>query len=230
MRTCPNGHQSAADDWCEVCGHRMAPAPGAGRHSPPPPSGGYGYPAPPGPTAPIPDDATAQAELCPRCRTPREERAQFCEECRHDFRTGAPGSFPPPHGGQGAAPLEYTNSGRTHLNRPAEPIPPQPATGDADWQLAPPGAPAHPQGPHQGRPYGATPEQSYPPAHGQPYPPQGGYPGGPAPYPGGASYGGPAGVHRLPPHQWHAARGAAAGGGDRHYGVDLLGALGEVPV
>ena len=24
MPTCPNGHQSVAEDWCEVCGHRMA--------------------------------------------------------------------------------------------------------------------------------------------------------------------------------------------------------------
>ena len=26
MPTCPNGHQSGSDDWCEVCGHRMAGA------------------------------------------------------------------------------------------------------------------------------------------------------------------------------------------------------------
>lgn len=32
MPTCPNGHQSVAEDWCEVCGHRMAGA------VPPPPS------------------------------------------------------------------------------------------------------------------------------------------------------------------------------------------------
>ncbi|MEU1025505.1 forkhead-associated protein, partial [Streptomyces sp. NPDC005904] len=46
MPTCPNGHQSGSDDWCEVCGHRMAgavpPPP-----PPPPPAAGYGYPPPP---------------------------------------------------------------------------------------------------------------------------------------------------------------------------------------
>ncbi|MFD5025704.1 FHA domain-containing protein [Streptomyces sp. NPDC058373] len=58
MPTCPNGHQSDADDWCEVCGHRMAgpgvpPGPGGPGGNvppppPPPPAPGYGYP-PPGP-------------------------------------------------------------------------------------------------------------------------------------------------------------------------------------
>ncbi|GAA4679106.1 hypothetical protein GCM10023347_37030 [Streptomyces chumphonensis] len=57
MPTCPNGHRSAADDWCEVCGHRMT-APGAPGAVPPPPPAppppapdgyGYGYPAPPPP-------------------------------------------------------------------------------------------------------------------------------------------------------------------------------------
>ncbi|MDX3357692.1 FHA domain-containing protein, partial [Streptomyces sp. ME01-24h] len=27
MSTCPNGHQSATDDWCEVCGIRMSAPP-----------------------------------------------------------------------------------------------------------------------------------------------------------------------------------------------------------
>ena len=37
MPTCPNGHQSGSDDWCEVCGHRMA---GAVPPPPPPPPAG----------------------------------------------------------------------------------------------------------------------------------------------------------------------------------------------
>ncbi|MBW1601144.1 FHA domain-containing protein [Streptomyces sp. JJ66] len=58
MPTCPNGHQSTSEDWCEVCGHRMAgPAPaGPGPLAPPPPQqhsagghDGYGYPSPPPP-------------------------------------------------------------------------------------------------------------------------------------------------------------------------------------
>lgn len=91
MPTCPNGHQSASDDWCEVCGHRMAAPTG----TPAAPSYGYGYP----PTG----EPTAQAELCPQCRTPREAMAPFCEECRYNFLTRTATSYTPvaPDAGQG---------------------------------------------------------------------------------------------------------------------------------
>ncbi|MEV7869016.1 FHA domain-containing protein [Streptomyces sp. NPDC088124] len=94
MPTCPNGHQSGSEDWCEVCGHRMA-GPGAPAGAapppppPPPPAPGYGYP-PPGGAA-----ATGQAELCPQCRTPREQMAPFCEECRWNFLTNTATSYTP---------------------------------------------------------------------------------------------------------------------------------------
>ncbi|MFE9843388.1 FHA domain-containing protein [Streptomyces goshikiensis] len=90
MPTCPNGHHSGSDDWCEVCGHRMAapsPAPSS-TGAPAAPSYGYGYP----PTA---GEPTAQAELCPQCRTPREAMAPFCEECRYNFLTRTATSYTP---------------------------------------------------------------------------------------------------------------------------------------
>ncbi|MFB7439400.1 FHA domain-containing protein [Streptomyces mirabilis] len=110
MPTCPNGHQSGSDDWCEVCGHRMAgavpPPP-----PPPPPAAGYGYPppgspppsgpgGPGGPGAPggrphlsaVPNQ---EPELCPQCRTPREGGAPFCEECRWNFLTNTATSYTP---------------------------------------------------------------------------------------------------------------------------------------
>ncbi|NLU66412.1 FHA domain-containing protein [Streptomyces sp. HNM0574] len=78
MPTCPNGHQSAADDWCDLCGHRIADAPsgppaGSVPPTPPPPpqgqGGGYGYPGPaaqqppapqpPAPGTPVPPGAPA---------------------------------------------------------------------------------------------------------------------------------------------------------------------------
>ncbi|MBT2447474.1 FHA domain-containing protein [Streptomyces sp. ISL-43] len=92
MPTCPNGHQSASDDWCEVCGHRMAAPTG----TPGAPSYGYGYP----PTG----EPTAQAELCPQCRTPREAMAPYCEECRYNFLTRTATSYTPvaPDAGPGA--------------------------------------------------------------------------------------------------------------------------------
>ncbi|GAA2089424.1 hypothetical protein GCM10009801_53730 [Streptomyces albiaxialis] len=127
MPTCPNGHQSAADDWCEVCGHRMthAPAAPAGAVPPPPPpppahGGGYGYPGPggpgqqggpppgpgvpgqgygyPGPGSPGGEQG-ARPELCPQCGTPREVQAPFCEECRYNFLTHSPTTYVP-HGQQ----------------------------------------------------------------------------------------------------------------------------------
>ncbi|MER5474699.1 FHA domain-containing protein [Streptomyces sp. NPDC002935] len=100
MPTCPNGHQSGSDDWCEVCGHRMAgavpPLP-----PPPPPGAGYAYPPPgsppPGPggrshLSAVPD---SEPELCPQCRTPREGAAPFCEECRWNFLTNTATSYTP---------------------------------------------------------------------------------------------------------------------------------------
>ncbi|MCX5071367.1 FHA domain-containing protein [Streptomyces sp. NBC_00513] len=108
MPTCPYGHQSASEDWCEVCGHRMAAATSA----PAAPSYGYGYP----PTA---GEPTAQAELCPQCRTPREAMAPFCEECRYNFPT---------------------SSATSHVSRQAEPRP-----REDDWLL--PSRP-HEQHPH----------------------------------------------------------------------------------
>ncbi|MFJ4774977.1 FHA domain-containing protein [Streptomyces sp. NPDC088762] len=142
MPTCPNGHQSASDDWCEVCGHRMAPE-GAR------PAPSYGYP----PTA---GEPTAQAELCPQCRTPREAMAPFCEECRYNFLTRTPTSYTPlsPDGGPhatGATPppppppplqtppaysqdhFEYQGSRPSRVNRAAEPL-----QREDDWLLPPP--------------------------------------------------------------------------------------------
>ncbi|WP_371792157.1 FHA domain-containing protein [Streptomyces sp. NBC_01471] len=138
MPTCPNGHQSGSDDWCEVCGHRMGAVPppppppppyagGGAPQQPPPgrsPAAGYGYP--PG--------ATAQAEICPQCRTPREAGAPFCEECRWNFLTNTATSYTPvapnlPPGLQSQQPpprppdaFDYQSSRPSQINRPAEPL------------------------------------------------------------------------------------------------------------
>ncbi|MEU7066331.1 FHA domain-containing protein [Streptomyces sp. NPDC046161] len=196
MPTCPNGHQSASDDWCEVCGHRMAAATSA----PAAPSYGYGYP----PTA---GEPTAQAELCPQCRTPREAMAPFCEECRFNFltRTPTPSSFAPDApAGPGRAPVppppvpapptfsqdhfEYQGSRPSRVNRPAEPL-----QREDDWLLPPPAheqqplrqeyAPPQQQHYQQQAPQEyQQPQQEYAPQHQQPqqqpqqpsFPPQGG--------------------------------------------------------
>jgi hypothetical protein len=87
MAICPNGHDSAGDDFCDVCGMRIAGSPspgsagstgGTGSMG----SGGYG----PG--------AAGPGELCPRCGTLRV--GQFCEACGYKFGAGQPPWAPAP--------------------------------------------------------------------------------------------------------------------------------------
>jgi hypothetical protein len=70
MPTCPAGHSSGADDYCDVCGTRMA--------------GG----APPA-SSPVTGAAPAGdgGQTCPDCSAPRTGR--FCEGCGYDFAVGA---------------------------------------------------------------------------------------------------------------------------------------------
>lgn len=194
MPTCPNGHQSGSDDWCEVCGHRMAgtvPPP-----PPPPPAPGYGYP-PPGsaPGAPggrshlsaVPD---AERELCPQCRTPREGGAPFCEECRWNFLTNTATSYTPaaprpqaPGPGQGYGPPGGQGPGQRF-----QPPPPGPSYGGGggdgyDYQSSRPSQINRPAEPIPS--FGGDPSRPVPPPPG----PTPGMPGGP----GGTSAGGPQG-------------------------------------
>lgn len=68
MPACPEGHESADPDWCDVCGRVLAaPAPA---------------PAP----VPVPDCAVCGAPLGGR----------FCERCGHDSAVPAPVDSPPP--------------------------------------------------------------------------------------------------------------------------------------
>jgi pSer/pThr/pTyr-binding forkhead associated (FHA) protein len=75
MAVCPNGHDSASDDFCDVCGMRIdgTPVSPAAGSSP-----AASAPSPqPGP------DHLAGADPCPRCGTPRT--GQFCEACGFNF-------------------------------------------------------------------------------------------------------------------------------------------------
>ncbi|MEU5287450.1 FHA domain-containing protein [Streptomyces sp. NPDC020755] len=145
MPTCPNGHQSGSEDWCEVCGHRMAsggaPA-GAVPPPPPPPAPGYGYPQQ-GSGGGRP---TMQAELCPQCRTPREAMAPYCEECRWNFLTNTATSYTP------LAPQHGTPGGPPGLNLPPGFQAQGPGSGGPGGRPGP-GGPGAPGG--QGGPPGA---------------------------------------------------------------------------
>lgn len=78
--TCPRGHESATDDFCDVCGARMVAVTMA-----------LPVTAPPTPAAPS----------CPHCGTPQLATGRFCENCGYDSNTGrvpvlSPGAAAPP--------------------------------------------------------------------------------------------------------------------------------------
>jgi hypothetical protein len=66
---CPVGHDTATDDYCDVCGAPLA-------------------------TSAEPDAVAAPARFCATCGTPQVGR--FCEECGHDSLDTAAPAPPPP--------------------------------------------------------------------------------------------------------------------------------------
>jgi hypothetical protein len=88
MATCPDGHQSAATDYCDECGLRIAPPDRA--------------PAAAAPAAALaPDDlplssatqvrpAPTPGEPCPLCKTPRQQGDRYCENDGYDFEEARP--------------------------------------------------------------------------------------------------------------------------------------------
>ncbi|MYS19686.1 Forkhead associated (FHA) domain, binds pSer, pThr, pTyr [Streptomyces sp. DvalAA-14] len=158
MPMCPNGHQSTDDDWCEICGMRMAAPPAPPYGSRPASASSSSSPAstPPHSLSPpgFAEEPSSGAELCPQCGTPREGVAMFCEECRYNFRTHAatvvatplspgpsapqapptghaPAAGPAPTGGPSFPPYpqyESNFSRPSQINRPAEPVPSESVT------------------------------------------------------------------------------------------------------
>jgi hypothetical protein len=80
LPTCPSGHDSTADDYCDVCGLPITDA------GPTPPPAGDA-PAPP-PETDVPAPSTPAGATCPNCSAVNPENALFCEACGYDFTTG----------------------------------------------------------------------------------------------------------------------------------------------
>ena len=105
MAVCPNGHDSASDDFCDTCGMRIGGSPPPGSPQP----GGRAADSSGAPSTAWPDPAASPsaAEPCPRCGTPRN--GQFCEACGYNFAgprfTPTTASAPPP-----PAPRAYSSS------------------------------------------------------------------------------------------------------------------------
>ena len=87
--TCPNGHESVATDYCDVCGEPMAQGAASSPPAPPPPA------APPATAASILDLGAAPAApvICKNCHAENLPASLFCEDCGYDF---ASGQLPPP--------------------------------------------------------------------------------------------------------------------------------------
>jgi hypothetical protein len=74
--TCPKGHASSTDDFCDTCGAKI---------------GGTMAFTPPAPTLTMPatpEPAKAGGVPCPNCGTPRTGNWRFCEDCGFDHTTG----------------------------------------------------------------------------------------------------------------------------------------------
>ena len=100
--TCPNGHASATDDFCDVCGAPIDASAAAAGSAPPPASASGLDLDPPAPSTADPSgpaaadpasSASGQGDPCPNCGAQNLADALFCENCGYDFATG---QLPPP--------------------------------------------------------------------------------------------------------------------------------------
>ena len=82
MATCPSGHASASDDFCDVCGVLIGAAPSLASEAPAGTDAGAG-----GSGTGAGQAAAAPGAACPQCGVTRA--GQFCESCGYDFtKTG----------------------------------------------------------------------------------------------------------------------------------------------
>jgi len=79
---CPDGHDSTSDDYCDICGMRIAGAPPAAVAG----NGASGTPA---------GGAAGGSDACPACGTPKSGGV-FCEGCGYNFSTAQPQVTPDP--------------------------------------------------------------------------------------------------------------------------------------
>ncbi|MGH3171552.1 MAG: FHA domain-containing protein [Trebonia sp.] len=84
MAICPAGHESASDDFCDVCGLSIGAPPLSSIDA----GVGLAAPAPAGAAGTGATVAAPAGALCPQCGSPRT--GQFCEDCGFNFAGAAP--------------------------------------------------------------------------------------------------------------------------------------------
>jgi FHA domain len=121
MAICPNGHDSPSDDFCEVCGIRIASSSGASQSPGMPSAGSSAAMGMPGTSA-----SADTGEPCPRCGTARS--GQFCEACGYNF--GAPQRSPSPASPSPQPPALWSSSS-AQSPPSAQPLPSAPPVAAA---------------------------------------------------------------------------------------------------
>lgn len=86
--TCPQGHASTTDDFCDVCGTPIEPATGSSVERAP-----SVHSEPTSAPTLAPEPLTPVPNTCPNCQASNAAEALFCEDCGYDFTTG---QLPPP--------------------------------------------------------------------------------------------------------------------------------------
>ena len=85
--TCPNGHVSATDDYCDQCGVPINAAPT------PAPENVSAAPLGEAPVAPSSEALAARpGGPCPQCGAARHGDDRYCEACGYDFESPPPGT------------------------------------------------------------------------------------------------------------------------------------------
>ncbi len=92
--TCPNGHASETEDYCDTCGAKIDPGaqPTGSSGNNPVGSSPSGASTSAGPESPATSSAASEAPaelVCPHCAVNNLPGSLFCEACGYDFTTGA---------------------------------------------------------------------------------------------------------------------------------------------
>jgi outer membrane biosynthesis protein TonB len=157
MAVCPNGHDSASEDFCDICGMRITGTPGPARS--PGTTGSHPYGSPAAGTGPMPGNQATTGpipppaivgEPCPRCGTARS--GQFCEACGYNFNAlqpswsgSAPSPPPPPPPPQ--PPARPSPPPPSAQPPPSSPPLPPPSPWPSSSSQPPPSVPSAPSAP-----------------------------------------------------------------------------------